>query len=134
MFEDNDNSKNIEDVGYVSGFPTRPFMFPVTRPLEVKVYPYDGKYYFRTNDVAILLGIKQPFAFTADIKDILGDRVILKGEDTEKFRGPDNSTRITFIEGKDLLNVLVNSNINLKNHLIPGMYIKMVTALKEMYG
>ena len=129
----NDN-RDKEDVGYITAFPAKPFNFPVSRPLEAKVYPYNGKYYFRTSDIAILLGVKNPFAFTADIKDILGDKVILKGAATEKFRGPDNGKRVTFIEGKELLNVLVSSDIHIKNHLIPGMYVQTVNALRELYG
>ena len=128
------NITENEDVGYVSKFPTGPFTFPVSRPLQINVYPHDGKYYFKTNDVAALLGIKQQFQFTKNIKEMLGTNAILKYKKTEAFRDPADEARTTFIEGKDLYFILVNSDIKFRNRLIPGMYIKVVEALRHVYG
>lgn len=123
-----------EDVGYVSDTtPKKPFIFPVSRPIQITVFPFGGRYFFKTREVAVLLGIKQPFQFNADIKEMLGKDAILKGHYTELFRNPDDNKRVTFIDGENLLYILENSSVRFKNNMIPTMYVRVVEALRQIY-
>lgn len=129
-----DETIEKEDVGYVyNNTPRNPFTFPVSRIIQATVFPYDGKYYFKTREVADLLGIKQPFQFNSDIKDMLGKNAILKGHYTEPFRGAGDSKRDTFIEGSNLLYILENSSVRFTNNMISTMYVKVVEALRRVY-
>lgn len=129
-----DETTEKEDVGYVSdNTPRKPFTFPVSRTIQATVFPYDGKYYFKTREVADLLGIKQPFQFNADIKEMLGKNAVLKGHYTEPFRGAADSKRETFIEGEKLLYILENSSVRFTNNMISTMYVKVVEALRRVY-
>ena len=78
------------------------FNLRTERTLTVEVFTYRKSMYVRTREVAQLLGIKQPFEFTANIKQYLGANTILKGEKTKAFRTPEDEDRTTFINIKDL--------------------------------
>lgn len=132
LFETNENRNCIE--GYVSGKENEqlPDMFPVERIIRVKVYNRLGKPYFRTRDVAALLGLKQQFQFTSDCKEFLGEHCILKGRDTEEFRSAEDSASVTFISATDLLDYLLNDSTHYRQKYIPGMYEKVVLGLQQM--
>lgn len=108
------------------------FMFPVERVIRMKVYRHNGMHYVRTRDAADLLGMKQPFQFTANCREILGEGSILNGEDTESFRGEENSGRVTFIEANDLLNYLLHDGTNYLQTYEKGMYTQVVEALRNI--
>lgn len=83
-------------------------------PLKTNYKIYEGlnKYYMRTIDVASILGILQPFAFTFQIRsEFKNDKVILKGDDTKSFRSKDDSSRATFIQIEDLYLFLTECKI-----------------------
>lgn len=79
----------------------------VDRKIVVKAFPYWGEYYLRTRDVANYIGVKQPFAFTEDIKDVLGYEKILKYEDAAGFRQKEDLPTTTFISARDLYTYLI---------------------------
>jgi hypothetical protein len=82
------------------------------RQLEVNLFEVNGRYYVRTREVAGVLGVKQPFEFTANIKRVLGDKVILSGDKTETFRDTtEDDNRTTFISTKDLFRFLYCGDI-----------------------
>lgn len=82
------------------------YFFPIKRVLQIRVYCYNEKRYFRTRDVALLLDIKQPFQFTADIRRLLGAGSIVKGYRSEPFRLEEDNSKTTFIEMHDLYRCL----------------------------
>lgn len=108
------------------------FLFPVERVIRMKVYRHNGKHYVRTRDVADLLGMKQPFQFVANCREILGEGSILNAEDTESFRGAENSGRVTFIEANDLLDYLLGDGTNYLQTYEKGMYTQVVEALRSI--
>lgn len=64
---------------------------------KIKIYHYQNNTYLRIKDLARVLGVKQEFEFTNKIREIMGYGVILKGPCTACFRGPDDTSRTTFI-------------------------------------
>lgn len=104
-----------------------PELFPVQRSITMRVYVYKDRCYFRTRDVAALLGIKQPFQFTSDCKEILGEASIKKGEDTIHFRLEEDNNKVTFIEASDLQTVLQNERI--QEQCIPSIYAQVKETL-----
>ena len=110
------------------------FIFPVERVITMKVYCHNGKRYVRTRDAADLLGMKQPFQFTANCRKILGEGSILNEEATETFRGEENNGRVTFIEVNDLYDYLVKDGTHYMQHFEKGMYTQVVEALETIIG
>lgn len=78
------------------------FNLKTERKLTVEVLCHENEMYVRTREVAQVLGIKQPFEFTANIKSYLGNEFILKGEKTKDFRTSEDTERTTFINIKFL--------------------------------
>lgn len=107
-------------------------IFPITRVIEMKVFHYNGKHYVRTRDAADLLGMKQPFQFTAYCREFLGENAILKGEDTESFRSAEDSPRVTFIEANDLLNYLLSDTTYYLQTLEKGMCRAVISGLQNL--
>ena len=87
------------------------FVLPLVRTIHLSVYERNGKFYVNTRNISDLLGIKQPYDFTADLKRNLGPENILKGE-TAKFIYENDKTceRKTYIEIKQLLIYLQGDN------------------------
>lgn len=108
------------------------FYFPVERIIRMKVYCHNGKHYVRTRDAADLLGMKQPFQFTANCRKVLGEGSILNEEATESFRGEENNGRVTFIEANDLLDYLVKDGTHYLQTYEKGMYTQVVEALESI--
>lgn len=92
----------------------REVVLPVSRTVEVKSVLFNNRWYARTRDIAWLLGIKQQFEFTSDIKRALGEDVILKYERTEPFRFKGDVPRTTYIEITDVIKFLNSSSIHHK--------------------
>ena len=119
------------ETGYIENEEeTIPEIFPVQRSITMKTYVYGRHCYFRTRDVAALLGIKQPFQFTSDCKEILGESSIKKGEDTASFRLEEDNNKVTFIEAADLQIVLSDEKI--KEQCIPSIYTQVKEALQSI--
>ncbi len=118
----------------VNGFIDRQqnYIFPVERTIRMKVYCHNGKQYVRTRDAADLLGMKQPFQFTANCRQLMGEGSILNEEKTEAFRGKEDSGRVTFIEINDLLDYLIKDGTHYMQRYEKGMYSKVVKALQDM--
>lgn len=94
------------------------------RQLEIQLFRVCDKYFMRTREVAGVLGVKQPFEFTANIKRVMGDNVILSGDKTEVFRNEiDDDGRTTFISTRDLYRFLCIGEINHK--MIPSKVIEL---------
>ena len=91
----------------------------VVRKIEIPVYNDVRNYYVKTRDVAMVLGVKQPFEFTAGIKKLLGNEAILKGEKTEAFRLSEDSSRTTFVSCNSLFEYLNNPSAKV-NKMIPS--------------
>lgn len=108
-------------IGYIHG-KQRPETFPVSRTIYVHVYSDQKQYYFRTQDIALLIDEKQPFYFTKKIRDAIGVSAVLSGKQTESFRQK-NSPRVTFISAKDLHRYLASW---------PDRYADILSAL-ELY-
>lgn len=106
--------------------------FPVVRTIRMKVYSHNGKKYVRTRDAADLLGMKQPFQFTANCRKYLGEGSILNDAKTEAFRSEEDSSRVTFIEISDLLDYLLYDGTNYLQNYEKGMYTPVVSALQAM--
>jgi len=131
LFGNNATSMSVE--GYVTKKKKPiPAIFPVERVIRMQTFLYQGKYYFRTRDAAALLGLKQPFQFTADCKKHLGEYAILKGDRTKPFRTNDDTDQVTFIEALDLLNYLRDDSTFMAQKFAYGMYDKVVAELVEM--
>ena len=97
--------KDIEEADIGTGYIKResiPSMFPVTRTISAKAYPYDGKYYFKTRELAALFDLKQPSDFTQKLRRAFGEESVLSGDDTKDFRDDANDNRITFISAETL--------------------------------
>ena len=107
-------------------------IFPITRVIEMKVFHHNGKHYVRTRDAADLLGMKQPFQFTAYCREFLGENAILKGNDTESFRDGEDSPRVTFIEISDLLDYLLSDRTRYLQRFEGGMYMNVIAGLQNL--
>lgn len=99
------------------------------RTITVEVFPYEGDVYFRTREIAWVLGVKQPFELTSDIKKVLGVKAIKKGTETEGFRNEiEDDSRTTFISATNLKRFLLgNSGIK---HKMSSLHKKEL--LKEL--
>lgn len=106
-------------------------ILPVQRILTIESFPHSGEIYFRTREVAGVLGIKQPFEFTSDIKALLGVQAIKKGEDTVDFRSIDDSSRTTFVSARDLKIFLESGN--LRHKIIPFQRESLLNILTLYY-
>lgn len=85
------------------------------RTLDVEILKNaNGYIYFRTREVAQVLGVKQQFEFNADIKRALGVNAILKGEDTLGFRKEEDTDRTTFVGIMNLFVFLTKGEIHHK--------------------
>lgn len=127
--------QNNAEAPCVNGFvenKTEPFMFPVERVIRMKVFPHNGRYYVRTREIADLLGMKQPFQFTADVREFLGEGCILNGDDTKPFREEYDTNRVTFIAINDLLEYLVSDNTSYLQTYEKGFYTHVIKALQNI--
>lgn len=130
LFLSNEEEQAVN--GYVSNVSSG--YFPVVREVRIRVFTYNGKAYFRTRDMAALLGIKQPFQFVYRCRQRLGSQAVLKGEDTRPFRPEGDGDSVTYIGAGDLLRFLESPGANNPDSYEPGMYEKVVRALREMEG
>lgn len=71
---------------------------PIRITKTIRVVEHEGRKYVRTRDIADVLEVKQPFEFTRNIKEVLGDSAVLKGKQTEGFRTSEDNPRTTYIE------------------------------------
>lgn len=62
--------------------------------------------YLKTRDVAIVLGIKQPFEFVHDLKNRFGNKAIKTRRDIPDILPADDSLRATYISVLDLYRYL----------------------------
>lgn len=127
--------KDESDAPCVNGFvdeSASSFIFPVERVIRMKVFKYNGRHYVRTREIADLLGMKQPFQFTANVREYLGDGCILNGEDTKPFREECDNNRVTFIEVNDLLDYLLTDSTNYLQKYEKGIYTHTVKALQNI--
>lgn len=84
------------------------------RTITATIFSHEGEIYFRTREIAGILGLKQPFEFTAHIRRTLGDDVIKTGHFTEPFRSEDDKSSTTFVSSKDLKKFLKNFKVEQK--------------------
>ena len=78
------------------------------RTIQIEVIDYKNKFYVRTAEVAAVLGIKQQFEFTSNIREMYGEKAILKGKETLLFREEEDNNRTTFISVTTLKKYLKN--------------------------
>ena len=118
------------EVGYVKNR-QKDFLFPVTRTVTARVYPHNGKYYFRTREIISVLGVKQQFQFVDDCRKIMGADTIINGEKTKPFRGEENTDRVTFISADDLYAFLSTPFVQNSNKPENGMLEKVMRELRN---
>jgi len=123
--------ENERMIGYI-GRGSEPEVFPVERVVRIKAYPCGDKFLFRCKDIANLLGLKQPFQFTADLKSFLGSDHVLSGKDTLDFRDIDDHDRTPFVTADDLYRFLTSSVMRQK--CSEGMKDKVTEGLLRYMG
>lgn len=86
--------------------------FPFSRTVGAKVYTIGDKCYVKTKEIAILLGIKQPFEFARHIKKALDEETVLSLKRAEFiYQDEREEFKSTFIEVKDMIKYLRRKNI-----------------------
>lgn len=90
------------------------FTLKTERRLTAEVLCHEKNMYVRTREVAQVLGVKQQFEFTANIRREMGAKVILNGERTKGFRCAGDTEKTTFINIIDLYKFLKYYTINHK--------------------
>ena len=77
------------------------------RTVVLKVYTDKaGHEYLKIRDVAAVLGVKQPFEFTADLKARLTPSAVKHGKELVDLTPVDDSTKATYITLLDLYRFL----------------------------
>lgn len=125
------DSKPEEVISYVSAPREGVFAFPVERTIRAQMLIKDGKIYFRTNEIAHLLGIHQQSQFTSSIRKKEGTDAILKGKNTESFRTPSDTPKTTFIESKTLAGYLRKA-MPYKDAEKQNMAVRIVDAIEHI--
>ena len=105
--------------------------FPVKKELRIEKIEYNNEIYVRTKEVAVFLGVKQPFEFNSAIKN-WSRTAILKGKDTEDFRNTTDEARTTFINIKDMIKFLEQGLIPHK--MEQSSKEKVLVAFKNALG
>ena len=103
-----------------------------SRKIELKIYKdkETGTPYLKVRDVAAVLGIKQPFEFTADIKKKHGPDSIKTGYDLPHLLNTDDTKRATYVSFKDLYDFLT-INPNWKLRMNQAKKAELITELGQ---
>ena len=115
--------------GYIAAAEKAPDIFPATRTITAHAYSFQGVYYFKTRELADLLGMKQPFKFTMMCRKYLGPGAILSGNETKDFRSKNDSARETFISAYDLYQYLLSDKTSSMQSYAAGMYDRVLEVL-----
>lgn len=107
---------------------TKQYRLPVMVEHRIRIVEHERMSYVRTRDISDILGIKQPFQFTKDIREAMGGYVILQGEDTKELRDATDNTRTPYIKVADMIEYL---EAGIPNHKTNGMKPTVINALKE---
>lgn len=105
--------------------------FSVKRELSIEIITYEGDNFMRIREIAGVLGVKQQYEFTSDIKKTIGKNKVLNGDDTVEFRTQDDERRTVFINTKDLLLYLLNGT-NIPHKIIPSKKEEMINELIKL--
>ena len=109
---------------------TIPKEFPVKRVICPSIIPWHGRYYVRTRELADVLGLQQPFQFTADIRHKYGEHMIIAGKKAKSLRSGDENPKTTFISVDDAYLVLTGDRAKYIASSQPGQYTDVVAALR----
>lgn len=129
LFDAFDDKREVIE-GYISK-DVIPEIFPVFRVITAKSYKHEDTYYFRTREIAGILGIKQPSYLVKLCKKTLGENCIVNGDLSTVFRKDDDDERTAFISADDLLKFLTTSKTEIKD---TETREKMTKALRKYTG
>lgn len=125
------DSKPEEVISYVSAPREGVSVFPVERTVRAQMFIKDRKIYFRTNEIAHLLGVHQQSQFTSSIRKKEGAGAVLSGKDTEDFRTPSDTPKTTFVEAKTLAGYLRKA-MPYKDAEKQNMAVRIVDAIEHI--
>ncbi len=103
-------------------------MLSITVTHTVRIVTHKGVGYVRTRDISDVLGIKQPFEFTKDIREALGDEAVLSRDLTQEFRSGEDNARTPYVRVRTMIEVL---DKHLYNHKTNGNTQEVIKLLQQ---
>lgn len=107
---------------------TKQHYLPIVVEHRIRIVEHNRINYVRTRDISDVIGVKQPFQFTSDIRQAMGGSVILQGEDSKELRDSTDNARTPYIKVADMIEFLEAS---LMGHKTNGMKPTVISSLKE---
>lgn len=107
---------------------TKQHYLPIVVEHRIRIVEHNRINYVRTRDISDVIGVKQPFQFTSDIRQAMGGSVILQGEDSKELRDSTDNARTPYIKVVDMIEFL---EAGLMGHKTNGMKPTVISSLKE---